>query len=101
MTETGKAGIGEEHSPARRQIWIARFAAAQAPEEIDETDDHGSHQRHSEERMSEAAVMVQAEGGASEAAEDIEIRRFGSQRQRGGGEGRFAVEAGAAHGGAE
>ena len=51
--------------------------------------------------MSEAAMMVQAEGGASEAAEDIEIGSLGSQRQRRGGEGRFTVEAGAAHGGAE
>jgi hypothetical protein len=29
--------------------------------------------------MSEAAVMVQAEGGASEAAKDVEVRSFSGE----------------------
>ena len=79
MAEAGEAGVGEEQSPARGKVGIAGLAAAQAPEEIDESDDHRGYQRHSEERMSEAAVMVQAESGAAEAAEDVEIGGFGGQ----------------------
>src|SRR5271169_5408699 len=58
VAETGQAGVGEEQSPARRKVGITGFASAQAPEEIDESDDHGGHQRHAQERMSESAVMV-------------------------------------------
>jgi hypothetical protein len=101
VTETGKASVGEEHSPAGRKIWVPRLAPSRAPEDIHESDYRGGHQRHSEERMSESAVMVQGERGASEAAENIEVGSFGGQSQRGSGEGRLPVEPSAAHGGAE
>ena len=101
VAHTGEAGEGEEHSPARRKIGIARFAAAQAPDEVDEGDDSGGDERDSEEGMGKAAVMIQAEGGASEAAEDVEVGGFGGEGERGSGERSLAVESGAAHGGAE
>src|SRR5258708_8692005 len=72
VAEAGEAGVGEEQSPARRKIGITGFAAAQSPEEIDESNDHGRDQRDAQERMSEAAMMVQAERGTAEAAEDVE-----------------------------
>src|SRR5208282_2629546 len=46
-------------------------------------------------------MMVEAEGGASEAAEDIEVGSFGGEGQGGGGERGLAIESGAAHDGAE
>jgi len=60
-------------------LGLRGFAAAQAPDKVDESNDYGGHQRHSQERMSKAAVMVQTEGGASEAAEDVEVGRLGGQ----------------------
>ncbi len=41
VAHAGEAGEGEEHSPARRQIRIARFAAPQAPDQVDKGDDRG------------------------------------------------------------
>src|ERR1700687_631997 len=79
VAETGQAGIGEEQSPARGQIRIAGLTAAQAPEQIDKSNDHGGHERHAEKRMGEAAVMVQTECGASEAAQDVEVGGFSRQ----------------------
>ena len=77
VTEAGEAGINEEQSPARGKVGIARFAAAQTPEEIDESDDCRSHDGHAEERMSETTVMVEAESGSAEAAEDIKVGCLG------------------------
>src|SRR6266446_3558548 len=58
VAEPGQAGVGEQQSPARGKIGIAGFAAAQSPEEIDESNDYGGHQRDAQERMCESAVMV-------------------------------------------
>jgi len=51
--------------------------------------------------MGEAAVMVQAECAAAEAAEHIEIGGFCRESQRRGSERGLAVESGAAHVGAK
>src|SRR6266478_5344425 len=79
VAEAGEAGVDEEQSPARRKIGIAGLASAQAPDEIDESNDHGGHQRDAQERMCESAVMVQAERGAAEAAEDVKVGGFSGE----------------------
>src|SRR6266702_261677 len=56
--KAGEAGVGEEQSPARRKIGITCFATAHTPDEIDESNDYGGHQRDAQERMCESAVMV-------------------------------------------
>jgi len=50
--------------------------------------------------MSESAVTGEAEGGAMEAAQDIEIRSLGGQRQHSCGKRGLAIESGAVHAGA-
>ena len=51
--------------------------------------------------MREAAMVIEGEGRSAEAAEDIEVGGFGGEREHGGGEGGFTVQAGAAQVGAE
>jgi len=68
-----------QRSENGQKVGVARLAAAQAPDEIDEYDDGGGNQRHAQEGMSEAAVMVQAERGAAESAEDVDVGGFGGQ----------------------
>jgi hypothetical protein len=51
--------------------------------------------------MRETTMMVEAEGGASEAAENVEVGGFRGEGQRGRRESSLAIESGAAHDGAE
>ena len=101
VAEPSETREAEQQAPARRNIRIANFASAQSPEKINQSDDRGGYQRHSEKRMCEAAVMIKSECGASKTAEDIDVGSFGRQRHRSRGQCGLAVESGAAHGGAE
>ena len=51
--------------------------------------------------MREAAMVIEGEGRSAKAAEDIKVRGFGSQCERGGGERSLAVQAGTSQVGAE
>jgi hypothetical protein len=97
VAKSGEAGEEEEQSPTGRQVWVFHLAATQTPDQIDEADDHGGIERDSEKGVGESAMMSEAERRTSEAAEDVEIGRFGSQRQHGRGQRGLAVEAGSAH----
>ena len=101
VAEAGETGIGVEQAPTRREIGIASFAAAHAPEQVHESDDRGGDDGDSEEGMREAAMVIEGEGGATEAAEDVEVGGFGGERERGRGESGFAIEAEASEVGAE
>ena len=79
MADACKAGVGEKQSPARGKVGVARLAAAETPEKINECNDHSGDQRNAQERMGESAVMIQAERGAAKAAEDVEVGSFSGQ----------------------
>lgn len=78
-----------------------RFATADTPDSIYERDDGCGHDRDAEERMREAAMVIESEGRSAETAEDIEVGGLGGEREYGGGERGLAVQTSAAHVGAE
>ena len=97
VAEAGQAGVEEEESPARREIGIFYFAAAKTPDEIDEADYRCGVEWNSKEGVREAAMMREAKGRAADAAQDIEIRGFGGERERERGKGGLTIESGASH----
>ncbi len=97
MAESGEAGVEEEQSPARRKIWIFQFAPPPTPEQVYKTNDHSSVEWNSEERVGEAAMMGEAERGATETAKHVDVGSFSGERKRERGQRRLAVESGASH----
>ena len=83
-----------------RKIWIFHFAAAKAPEKIDETDDDCRIEGNSEKGVGETPMMSKSEGGAADSAEDVEIRGFSGECERKRGQRGLAIEPGASHAGA-
>jgi hypothetical protein len=77
VAEAGEAGVEVQQSPMRREVRIFQFAPAQAPDQIDEADYDGGVERDAEEGVGEAAMMREAEGRTTEAAEDIEVGSLG------------------------
>ena len=96
VAESGEAGVEEEQSPARWEVRIFHLASAQTPDQIDEADYYGGVEWKSEEGVGEAAMVGEGEGRATEAAEDVQVRSLGGERERERGQRRLAVESGAA-----
>src|SRR5882757_252984 len=92
MTDTGQTRIPKQQSPAWRQIRVTRSPAAQSPDQINKSHHHRRYQRHPQERMREAAVMGKPIHRTPEPAKNIEVGRLGSQRHRGRGQSRLAIE---------
>ncbi len=97
MAEPGNASIKKKQSPARWEVGIFQLASTQKPDEIDEADYYGGVEWNSEERMGEAAMMGETEGGAAETAEDVQIGSFRGESECERSQRGLAVESGAAH----
>jgi hypothetical protein len=87
-------------TPQRGGRGIFCFAAAHAPEQIDEAYYDSRIDGNAEEGVRESAMMGEGERRTSDSAQDVEIGGFGGERQRQCGERGLAIESGAPHAGA-
>src|ERR1017187_3960495 len=83
VTQSGEAGVEEEQAPARGQLGVFDFAAAEAPWQVDEGDYDEGVERDSQKRVGESAMVGEAEcRAAKKAANYVQVRSFCGEGQR-------------------
>lgn len=100
VAHSGEACVQKQQSPMRRKLRIVGSSPSKTPDKIDESHHHAGYDRNAYERVSEAAMMSEAERRAAKLSNHIQVRRFRSQRESSGGKCSLAVQSRAAQTGA-